>query len=341
MKTANVLLVKEINQHLIRKQLLSLKAATKQQLAQLTGLSLMTVNSIITEMLERREVFEGNMIPSNGGRPSAEYCYNGGYGHAVILYAHQKNNQNFICMRVLDLLGSCRYSEEQYFDTVLCDGFDEMMERAFAMVGNIGVIGFGLPGEEDDSSITISDYPDLIGKDFIQRYRERYKVPVVFVNDINAAVFGYYQRSSERNGTNGTVAGLYFPRLYRPGMGLIIDGSIYHGSQHFAGEIGYLPFGVEWDRFDYENKAALYGSVAHLLAIVCCTVAPEKLILYGDFFTEEDAPCIKTKTEKRLHGGFSVHIETSTSFETDYEYGLATVVLEALYTALFGKYKGV
>ena len=66
MKTANTLLIKEINLNIVRKQLLSLKTATKQQLAQLTGLSLMTVSSIISELIDNGEVVEGNWVKRGG-----------------------------------------------------------------------------------------------------------------------------------------------------------------------------------------------------------------------------------------------------------------------------------
>ena len=207
MKKANALLVKSMNQNLVRRQLLSQKAATKQQLAQLTGLSLMTTSSIIIDKMSNGEIIEGNMIPSSGGRPSAEYCYNGGYRHAVILLGYQKNNRNFIRMRVLNMFGSCVYTEEQYFGTVFCDSFDEMLARAFTSFGDIGIIGFGLPGEEENGIITINDYPNLVGDRFMKRYRERYKIPVIFVNDVNASVLGYFRRNNGCQRLKGTVAG--------------------------------------------------------------------------------------------------------------------------------------
>lgn len=340
MKPANTLLIKKINLDLVRNQLLSLRAATKQQLAKQTGLSLMTVNSMIAEMTASGEVVEGNIIPSNGGRPSAEFRYNGEFSHAVIFFAYQKGNRNFICMHVINMFGNCVYAEEKYMDTVLCDSFDEMIEHAFASVTKIAIIGFGLPGEEDKGIVTINDYSQLIGEGFIKRCREKYKVPVLFVNDVNASVLGYYKKNYKYQPLTGALAGLYFPRLYYPGMGLVIGGKLHCGKQSFAGELGHLPLGIEWNHLDYENKPAVYDAVSHLLSIVSCTVAPEKMVLYGDFFSDGDAACIKKRTEELLRGDFTVNLAIESDPGNDYEYGLTALILDNLHDNLFGKYAG-
>ena len=337
MKTANTLLIKKINLNLVRKQMLSRKAATKQQLSKLTGLSLMTVSSILAEMIDNGEVFEGNSIPSNGGRPSAEFCYNGEFNHAVVLLGYQKNNRNFICLRVINMFGDCVYSEKKYYDTILCDSFDEMLDRALKSVTKIAVVGFGLPGEEENGFVTINDYPQLVGTGFMKHCSEKYNVPVLFVNDVNAAILGYYKKNYARHPLSSALAGLYFPRLYYPGMGLIIGGEIYYGKQNFVGEFGHLPIGRKWDHLDYKNKPAIYDAISRLLSIVICTVAPEKLILYGDFLSEEDTAHIKACTESLLHGNFIVNLEIKSDFEADYEYGLSSLALDSLYNNLFGK----
>jgi hypothetical protein len=341
MKTANTLLIKEINLNLVRKQLLSLRAATKQQLAKLTGLSLMTVSSIISELIDNGEVAEGNSIPSNGGRPSAEYCYNGEFNHAVVFLGYQRNNHNFIRMRVINMFGDCVYSEEKYLDTVFCDSFDDMLDRAFALFAKISIIGFGLPGEEENGIVTINDYPRLVGNEFMKHCIDVYNVPVLFENDVNAAVLGYYRDNYKNQPLGEALAGLYFPRLYYPGMGLIIGGEIHYGKQNFVGEFGRLPIGIEWDHLDYSNKAVIYDSISRLLSIVICTIAPEKLVLYGDFFSDEDAAHIKASTESLLQGSFIVDLEVKSNFEADYEYGLTSLILDRQYDNLFGKFTGV
>lgn len=337
MKTANVYLMKEMNRNLVRQKLLEQKTATKQELTQMTDLSAMTVGSIIEEMSGNGEVYEGEMIPSNGGRPAVEYCYNGSFSHAAIIYGYQKMNKNYISLRVVNMLGECIYSEEEYLDIVTISHFDKLLKRAFGAINSIGIIGFGLPGEEEEGTVTINDYPDLVGRKFIEHFQEQYKIPVIFENDANAAVFGYYRRISKRQDVNGTIAGLYFPRLYVPGMGLIINGKVYKGKQNFAGEFTQLPIGIECESLNYENKDHLYSVLSRLLSIICCVLAPENIVLYGDFFRRQDRDNIKKETERLLEGNFIVNLEISTTFEDDYEYGLKSIMLDRLYKSLFGE----
>ncbi|MTI60299.1 MAG: ROK family protein [Firmicutes bacterium] len=337
MRTANVYLMKEMNKNLVRQKLLEQKTATKQELTKMTDLSAMTVGSIIEELLQNGEVYEGEMIPSNGGRPAVEYCYNGSFSHAAIIYGYQKMNKNYISLRVINMLSECVYSEEEYLEIVTISHFDKLLQRAFEVIDNIGIIGFGLPGEEEEGTVTINDYPDLIGRKFIDHFQEHYEIPVIFENDANAAIFGYHQRITKHQAVNGTVAGLYFPRLYVPGMGLIINGKIYKGRQNFAGEFTQLPIDIKWEDLNYENKDLLYSILSCLLSIICCMIAPETIVLYGDFFSQQDRNNIKKETERLLEGNFMVNLEISTAFEDDYEYGLKSIILDRLYKSLFGE----
>jgi predicted NBD/HSP70 family sugar kinase len=336
MEKANLLLVKEINRNCVRKQLLTLHSATNAQIAKATGLSFMTVRSILSEMIGSGEVAPGSRIPSNGGRPSEEYRYQSGYSHAVLLFGYQNGNRNLIRVRVLNLFGECVCTEEQNFGTILCDSFDPMLDRAFQSTGRAAILVLGLPGVEEDGVITKNDYRSLIGGVFMKRCRERYKVPVLFVNDVNAAVLGYSERAGARTEHSAVVA-IYFPRLYNPGMGLVIGGKIYTGEHRLAGEIGHLPIGVDWLHLPYGDRERFAEAAARLLAAIICITAPKRTILYGDFLEETDVGEIREQTRKLLHSDFEVELETAASLEPDFEAGLSSIALDRLYRVLFRK----
>lgn len=337
MKTANAHLMKEINKRLVRKNLLKKKAATKKKLTSLTNLSAMTVASIVEELVKSGEVYQGEMIPSNGGRPAVEYCYNGDFSHAAIIYGYQKNNSNHILLKVFNLFGKCVYKKKKYLSEVTIEHFDDLLKEAFNSIDNIAMIGFGLPGEEEEGTITINDYPALIGKNFMQYFQTQYQVPVIFENDANAATFGYYKSSQKLKNNDDTIVGLYFPRLYVPGMGLIIKGEIYRGQQNFAGEFSHLPLDINWEDLNYQNKEKLYAVFVKLLSVICCLLAPEKIVLYGDFFSSQDSSKLKKLTEQTLNNNFIVNIEVSTNFAVDYENGLKKIILDNLFNYLFGE----
>lgn len=326
MLIGNTLLMKEVNKDLVREHLKTLRKATKQELSLKTGLSVVTVNSILTDMVKNGEVQEGKMIPSNGGRPSLLYHYNVNYSYGIVVYGHQKENQNCIHLAVVNLAGEIVYKEEVFMEDIQLDSFVELIDRGREKVTHISIIGFGLPGEEEDGVVTINDYRNLTGDVFMKHYREKYKIPVIFINDINGAVNGYYHYKASGGMMN--VAGIYFPRLYQPGAGLVLNGEVYTGNKSFAGEIAGLPIGVDWIKLDYDNREEIREAVGRLVAALSCVIAPEQIVLYGDFFQEEDAAGIKEVAEKLLFGKFDIFLVISQKFEEDFEQGMIRFILE-------------
>lgn len=338
MLSGNAILMKEINKNLVRDSLKMLRKATKQELSLRTGLSVVTIHSLLSEMIQDKEVYEGDMVPSNGGRPSLVYCYNENYGHVMVIYGHQKDNNNLIRMLVVNLVGDTVYREEGFFKKINVDSFDEMIEQGLRKYPSIELIGFGLPGEEEDGIITLNDYEDIIGPFFMKHIKEKFKLQASFVNDINAAINGYYHYKSL--GNYDSLVGLYFPRIYNPGAGIVIKGEIFTGKSSFAGEIGALPIGIDWLTLDYLKEEEAADKIAKLVAVFSTILAPDLFVLYGDFLTAELGEKIKKKAEAILGGLFLIHLTVSDKFEDDFELGMIKATLEQLENKYFITRKG-
>lgn len=326
MLSGNTLLMKEVNRNLVRENLKLLRKATKQELSIKTGLSVVTINSLLADMVRSGEVYEGESVPSNGGRPSLQYCYNVNFSYGIVVFGHQKENNNCIHLAIVNLAGEIVYEEENYLKEIFVESFEEIIDRGLKQVQAVSILGFGLPGEEEEGVITINDYSNLVGDAFMKHYRERYKIPVIFVNDVNGAVNGYYHYKAIGGMKN--IVGIYFPRLYEPGAGLILNGEVYAGYKSFAGEIGKLPVGVDWARLDYNSKDETGEAIGKLVAAFSCVLAPEQFVLYGDFLTEEDGARIKEYAEKLLLGKFDVYVVVSRCFKEDFEQGMIRFILE-------------
>lgn len=326
---ADTLLMKEINKNNVRKQLKLMGKATKPELADKTGLSVVTVNSLLEELVKNGEIKKGENIPSNGGRPSLQYIFNEDYQYAVIIYGHQKKDQNLIQLLVINLLGQCVERKEKYFAKVEVNSFDSWLSEIFEKYGKkAGLIAFGLPGEEVDGMITINDYPDIVGREFMEHYRNTYGVPVIFENDINAAVIGYYSYGISREADH--MVGIYFPRIYDPGAGIIINGEIYRGVHNFAGELSRIPVDYSWKELDYANVYQVIKSMEQLLLICSCVLAPDFFVLYGDFWTEEIKSGLKEAVENSLQGQYEAKLVFSDNLEKDFEQGMIRLALDEL-----------
>lgn len=329
MKRADTKLMKEMNKNLIRNCFRNEIESTAANLSQKTGLSVVTVNGLLKEMLKNMEVFAGESIPSNGGRPSIVYRYNEMYRCAAIVFGYTRSNINYIKILVANLLGNCIYEEEKVFENIKDDSFDHILDNLFKEYPTIEVISFGLPGTEEKGVITINDYPYIVGDTFLKHYKERYNVPVIFINDINAAVYGYYYNSLNNNYTQAVV-GLVFNRVYLPGSGIVIKGEIHTGKSNFAGEIAFMPLGVDWLKINYYNSEEISEAIGKVVAMISCVIAPDHFVIYGDFFNKDSTRKIKEKAEKSLNNYFEANIVVCNEFEEDYKIGMIKASMEVL-----------
>lgn len=325
---ADAKLMKELNKRQLRRILRQCKEATKPELADRTGLSVVTINSLLEDLLKTGEVVQSGLAPSGGGRPSTRYQYRPDYRYAVLLYGHQSEGRNLMHLAVVNLMGECVWRKEEYFDEILVESFEAVLDDVIGRFPEIGLLAFGLPGEVVDDVVTIHDYQALVGPEFMAHYKERYHLPVVFENDINAMTYGACREGEVEK---ATVAGIYLPRIYPPGAGLVIQGKIYYGTSHCAGELAGLPVPVSWDSLDYGRENDVLENLKLLTAVYGFTVAPETLIFYGDFFTEELQEQLRAYSGRLLEGKFHMDLIFAENLERDYEEGMKRLALEALW----------
>jgi len=324
-------MIRQLNIKRVREALRAMRESTIFVLSQKTELSVVTIKSTLEEMIQSGEVFPWHTVPSGGGRPSMLYQYEPHFRHALVLYGFQKNDGNLIRARVVNLYGECIWRKETVVPDVQPESFCPYIEEALQRFPTIAVIGFGLPGVEENGVITVNDYEHLVGVAFADFYQQRYSLPVLYLNDVNAAVKGC---GAAREGLQCLV-GIYFPRLYPPGAGMMIHGEVHTGVHGFAGEIGGLLPDIDWVRMDYSDVKGLRGTIARMLAVYCRVAAPDRFVLYGDFFREGDAAGIQTITEKLLNNRFSLDVLVSSEFEHDFERGMILAALEKIDQILF------
>ena len=87
--------IKEIHLNQVISALKELKFATKPQLAEHTGLSVVTINSLMKTLLDQQEVMEEKETLTQGGRPAAIYSLN--KNHKMAKYQMQWEMVNVKC----------------------------------------------------------------------------------------------------------------------------------------------------------------------------------------------------------------------------------------------------
>jgi len=220
----------------IRTSLLELGSATKVELSDKLDISFPTISKFLTQMEKDGEIVSVGLDESSGGRRAKRYTYNPEHmlGLAIFLEKSETNYIIFNCVGVV--------KEQGKAPSVLEDGLELLttfIESILTANPKIQSLAIGVPGSVDRGRIFyIPGYEQFQHIDLKGYYEERFSIPVVIENDMNAAVLGYHNHK----GTKDTQSLVYLCFGQNgPGAGFMINGDVVRGSTFFAGEVSFVP----------------------------------------------------------------------------------------------------
>lgn len=311
----------------LRGALLARERATRAELAADTGLSTMTVGKLLAAMELRGEVSQNETVKAASGRPSVVARYRGDYAHFATVTVCQREGQSVFAFSVYDLFGERVHRSEQAVEDVRPESFDGFFEQSASRGERIRLAVFALPGEARGDSLYISDFEGLMYGGFLPRIRARWGVETLFENDVNAAVFGHPFEDGDEEAVH---AGVYFPRRFCPGAGLVIGGRILHGHGSFAGEVTFIHGPQAWAALDYGDAERVERMASELLVALGCTVAPRSTVLYGDFFTDGLVLALEQRLRERFCGQFEMRLAWERDIAPDMERGARALGLRGM-----------
>ncbi|WP_426445729.1 ROK family protein [Paenibacillus sp. S-38] len=329
----NSLVIREVNLNLVRRALKEKGQAAKRDLALATGLSTVTVGTLLQELAARGEVQEAELASSAGGRPAQLFEYNGDYALALILFPHEVKGVIRIRCTVVNLLGRVVSDTETVVENVDLQAFESLIDERLAAHPSIGAIGIGLPGAEYEGRMLVSDYAALRGIALREHFRDKYSRPVIVENDVNAAAVGFWKRKGVA--ADATGAYLYIPDRFPPGAGIVIEGKLFRGRGGFAGEVANIPLGVTWgEALHHAALEAKLAAAVKLTAAVCCVINPDFVVLHGSFIGEEQLPVLREECGRLLPAGSMPELWVSGDFTSDYRGGMIAQTLGILESGL-------
>ncbi|ROS75469.1 ROK family transcriptional regulator [Cellulomonas sp. PhB143] len=220
------------------------RATTRGEIAQITGLSRVTVAQRVDALLEARLVEGIGTGDATGGRRPVRLAFNadaGRTGVAVVETAHAE-------VAVTDLAGTIRGRE--LLDVDVADGPEVTLRRvSVALAALLGRdadrpllgVGVSLPSPIDPCSSRPSEPPILPGWDafpvagHVAEQLGRPEVPVVVRNDADVMAYGEFSRLAER------PRSLFLLKVSTGiGAGMVFDGRIFQGDDGAAGDIGHV-----------------------------------------------------------------------------------------------------
>ncbi len=328
---SNTAQVRSYNMEIVKNALKALPCGTKNTVSKLTGLSVATCNTLLNELAETGEILEvRDMASTNSvGRPAKEYRFNECFSYILCIYATTIGGHRKLHYGVMDLLGQIVESES--LDKKLLDyqEIEELVEVLIKKYPSINAIGFGIPGIVNrEMTVEACDIEALNGCPLRNRLMDQFGVDVVIDNDMNLIAYGFYQEEAPEE--DSSMALVSFFENVCAGCGIIINGTIFHGSTNFAGEVSYLPF-----EMNHAEQIQLLSTREGVLKLASKTISslaavinPTQVVLTGSPIQEDMLGELIERCETCIPKQHMPKLRYSADIDHYYLQGLCALTLE-------------
>lgn len=314
--------------HGIRTTLLELGSATKVELSRKLEISFPTISKFLTLMEKDGELISVGLDDSSGGRKAKRYAYNPDHmlGLAIFL---ERTETNYT---IFNYLGDVK--EQGKTSSVLIDDdlslVTQCIEDLMAQYPKIGSMAIGVPGSVDNGRVFyIPGYEHFQNYDLKADFEERFSIPVVVENDMNAAVLGY--QNNRRMKDNRSLIYLYSGQN-GPGAGILINGDVVRGSTFFSGEISFVP---QYDDRNFlqalenGNESYKIDAISRLIASFVAIINPHTIIFCDDEVNKLILEQISIESSKYIPVEHLPKL-TISDWKQDYLYGLQSLGLDLM-----------
>lgn len=290
MKTADQVLVKQINKMLVLNTIYKEKPISRAEIAKLTGLNKSTVSALVEELLAEGLTLEIGTGESQGGRKPIHLSINKEIGSVIGIDL----GVNYISSIITDFAGHILWEKRLTIKNIidspqqkihdLLELIKETIKRAPSTRRGIIGIGIGVPGLVNYDHGCVLSAPNLLWENIKLKaiVEEEFHIPTLIDNEANAGAigekwFGLGKKASQI---------VYVSAGTGIGAGVIINNELYRGAQGLAGEIGHMTVDVHGIRCTCGNIGCWeeYASEKALIRYfkVNASQYPESILLSKD-----------------------------------------------------------
>ena len=230
--------VREYNRLAVLDNLRKRGVASRAELSRATELSIPTVTTIGQEFVSLGLVHEGDFGPSGGGRPARLLKLIPSTRNVLAI---DLSGPKLSAARV-DLAGELHPlapgpSLAPGLEKPLLEWLAAELAAAEAAATPISALALAVPGVVDFASSKVRLAPSLAwhDADVGKLLRESSGLPVLLENDVNALALG----ETTAGVGKGHLNVVFLAIASGIGAGLIVDGKLFRGAHHAAGEVGY------------------------------------------------------------------------------------------------------
>ena len=233
--------------------LFSNKDLSRAHISRVSGLSKQTISSVMADLESAHLVEETGITEGGIGRRAQTYRLSPRAGFAIGIDLGGTNFRSglvdFSGNVLAELSIETPHSSVDELLEIMSKTISQLFEKANVSVSELAQIVIGIPGAVNPITGVISNSPNLEYLDNLilrNLIHAKFNVSTLVENDVNVAALGELENSkTEDFGFIAIGTGV--------GMGLILEGELRRGFNGKAGEIGYLPLGVNVDELSKEG----------------------------------------------------------------------------------------
>ena len=225
--------LKKNDVNLIRECFYQTGIQTKNSLRQKTGISSGGITGILQELLQSGEILYVSDAASTGGRRSKQYVLNPDHAHIGTVSCYRTLNSYCFFTDRYACNGVHLDEKQAVYDDGTAGELHDEIQKMLASDHLIRTVVISIPGFCKNGIVQVCDFHELEGKNLKAGIPA--DIATVIENDVNVAGIGFYHEQKYQN-----MALIYQPDAEYSGAGLIIDGKLYNGADHKAGEMRYL-----------------------------------------------------------------------------------------------------
>lgn len=259
---------------------LTMDDLTRSQLAVKTGISKVTVTSIITDLMHQGLVHDLGQQEGQTGRPASLVGLASNIGTAlgvdvqpqrITVYA--ANLRNTTTRTIVTPV-----SERQALTTTLIHALNEV--RRLAPFGPLTRVVVAVPAPTDGWALHEPNAIPELNTEAVTSWSNEHDILLTFENDTNLAAVAEHRTGAARNADPFAVL---LERNTGIGLGLFLCGALYRGQHGRAGELGEVRWPGGTGRLDTLLEtlapAPRYDALAYLLSALAATLDLSLLVI--------------------------------------------------------------
>ena len=274
-------------------------ASTANEICGSMGISLPTVNALLTDLIRSGEIIKQGRAASQGGRKPDLYrlASDAFYVLAVDLSKYAVSLALYNCQQEIakeQVTHKIVLNNESETFEQLCQHIESYLQASAIPSDKIIAIGISMPGLIDSKAGINHTYLNFGKKSLQEHLESRFLQSIFLENDARAMTLAEYKFGAAHDAQH--VLGIFVG--WGIGLGIIVDGKIYQGTSGFAGEFAHSPLFESQEINCICGKKGCLEAVASGTAIV--RMAEEAILLDKDSILARMAKSYKGPLDPNL-----------------------------------------